>query len=184
MVENCSEKKMSFKKEWFIRRGYFLWVLLRLASRRELLEMSWFFMDLYLSHAQFKCVCLQNSFAKPALVASYFSGDNRKVTMKLNTPTLVDSWALLLNNGEGGRAGSRLEQSNVWALKPGRLRWESWCFIVRCEEAWGSWCLSSLPVDWMDTGAKLGCDTAHQSQKLHRANRSPLCRGALQSAVA
>lgn len=128
---------MSFKEEWFIRRGYFLWVVLRLAPGRELLEMSWFSMDLYLSHAQVKCVCIQNSFTKPALVASCFSGDNRKVTMKLNSPTLVDSWALLLNNGEGGRAGSRLEQSNVWALQPGiapeRLRWEkSWCFIVRC----------------------------------------------------
>lgn len=126
---------MSFKEEWFIRRGYFLWVLLRLASGRELLEMSWFFMDLYLSHAQVKCVCIQNSFAKPALVASYFSGDNRKVTMKLNSPTLVDSWALLLNNGEGGRAGSRLEQSKcmgpeTWETEVGEL-------VLYCQ-MWGS----------------------------------------------
>lgn len=74
--------------------------------------MSLFSMGLYLSCAQqVKSVCIQNSFAKPVLVASYFSGDNRKLNMKLNPPSLVNSWALLRNNyynGEGRRAGSRL----------------------------------------------------------------------------
>lgn len=114
-----------------------MWVLLRLAPSGGLLELSLFSMDLYLSHTQqVKCMCLQNSFAKPVLVASYFSGDNRKVTMKLKSPSLADFWAVLLNNGEGGRAGSRLEESDVWALQPGiapeTLRWEkSRCFMAR-----------------------------------------------------
>jgi len=87
-----------------------------------------------------------------------FQGTREKITMKLNSPALVDSWAFLLNNGEGGRAGSRLEQSNVWALRPGMApeapRWqESRCFNARCEEARRSCCLSSLPVDF---GWRLG----------------------------
>ena len=36
----------------------------------------------------------------------------------------------------------------------------------------------------MEAGAKSGCDAAQQSQKLHIANPSLLCRGALQSAFA
>lgn len=36
---------------------------------------------------------------------------------------------------------------------------------------------------WMETGAKSGCDTAQQSQKLHIANPNLFCRGALQSAL-
>lgn len=63
-------------------------------------------MDFYLSCAQVKRVCIQNSFGACHFLISW---DNRKTTMKLNSPT----GGFLLYNGEGGRAGFRLEQAGI-----------------------------------------------------------------------
>lgn len=52
-----------------------------------------------LSYAQhIRRVYIQNSFAKPVLVASYFSDFHRRAVMKPNSFTLLGSWELLLNN--------------------------------------------------------------------------------------
>lgn len=97
-------------------QGFFL-----VAPGDGALDMSLFSMDFYLSCAQVKCVCLQNSCAVCHFLISW---DDRKTTVKLNLP---NSGGFLLNNGEGGRAGFRLEQPGI---APGTWRWEkSWCFL-------------------------------------------------------